>query len=110
VAEAVARAREGGGPTLLECRTYRYGGHSRTDPSNYRSKDEVAGWKERDPLKIHRQRLLDRRLAGEAELTAVEARVQREIEDAVAYARSSPDPEPGQVLTHVYWEGNGCES
>jgi pyruvate dehydrogenase E1 component alpha subunit len=106
-AEAVARARGGGGPTLLECKTYRYGGHSRSDPGNYRSKEEVAYWKERDPLAVQKRRLLEQRLADEAALTELEARVGREIEDAVAYARSAPEPGPGQVVRDVYWE-NGA--
>src|SRR5438045_7214748 len=84
-AEAVARARGEGGPTLLECKTYRYGGHSRSEPGNYRSKEEVAYWKERGPLAIQKRRLLDQHLADEAALAELEARVGREIEDAVAY-------------------------
>jgi pyruvate dehydrogenase E1 component alpha subunit len=109
-AAAVARARAGGGPTLLECKTYRYGGHSRSDPGNYRSKEEVAHWKERDPLGIQRRRLLAQRAIEEAGLTAIEERVNQEIEDAVAHARATPDPSPDQVLTHVYAEDRACAS
>jgi pyruvate dehydrogenase E1 component alpha subunit len=103
-AQAVDRARNGGGPTLLECKTYRQSGHSRSDPGNYRSKEEVAFWKERDPLMIQRRRLLGQRLLDEAGLAALEARVEQEIEAAVAFARSSPEPRGEQVLRHVYGE------
>ena len=74
-AEAVARARSGRGPTLLECKTYRYGGHSRSDPGNYRSKEEVAYWKERDPLTIQRRRLLEQDLLDETGLHIYDQRV-----------------------------------
>jgi pyruvate dehydrogenase E1 component alpha subunit len=103
-AQAVDRARNGGGPTLLECKTYRQSGHSRSDPGNYRSKEEVAFWKERDPLVIQRRRLLGQRLLDEAGLAALEARVELEIEDAVAFARSSPEPGGEEMLRHVYGE------
>jgi acetoin:2,6-dichlorophenolindophenol oxidoreductase subunit alpha len=103
--DAVARARGGNGPTLLECKTYRYSGHSRSDPGNYRPKEEVALWKERDPLTIARRRLLSDGLIDESGLTAREARIDEEIEEAVAYARSSPEPLPDQLPRHVFWEG-----
>jgi pyruvate dehydrogenase E1 component alpha subunit len=109
-AEAVALARGGEGPTLLEYRTYRHGGHSRSDPGNYRSKEEVAYWKARDPLGILRRHLLEHCLADEPALTAAEARVQQEIDDAVTYARAAADPPAADVLKHVYWEGDGCAS
>jgi acetoin:2,6-dichlorophenolindophenol oxidoreductase subunit alpha len=102
--EAVTRARSGAGPTLLECKTYRYSGHSRSDPGNYRPKEEVARWKERDPLELSRRRLLAGGLIDEPGLAALEARVHDEIEQAVAYARSSPEPAPDQLQRHVYWE------
>jgi len=108
--EVVARARRGDGPTLLECQTYRYGGHSRSDPGHYRSKEEVAYWKARDPLTLQRRRLLERHLIDDAGLAELEARIDQEIEAAVAYARSSPEPEPSQVERHVYWEGDACGS
>jgi TPP-dependent pyruvate/acetoin dehydrogenase alpha subunit len=104
-AEAVSRARTGGGPTLVECKTYRYSGHSRSDPGNYQSREEVAFWKSRDPLALQRARLLDRRLAHADEMAAIDARVQEEIEAAVAYARQAPEVEMEAVLRNVYWEG-----
>jgi TPP-dependent pyruvate/acetoin dehydrogenase alpha subunit len=104
-AEAVARARAGSGPTLLECKTYRYSGHSRSDPGNYKPEEEVAYWKGRDPVALQRAYLLDQGLAEADTLSAIEARIEAEIEEAVAYARSAPDVQPDAVLRHVYWEG-----
>jgi pyruvate dehydrogenase E1 component alpha subunit len=88
VAEAVARAREGE-PTLLEVRTYRFRGHSMSDPGQYRTKDEVAKWKRRDPVAIARKRLVDAG-ATEDEIAEVEASVKDEIADAVKFAEDSP--------------------
>jgi TPP-dependent pyruvate/acetoin dehydrogenase alpha subunit len=101
----VSRARTGGGPTLLECKTYRYSGHSRSDPGKYQSQEEVAFWKSRDPIALQRARLLDRGLAHADDFVSIDARVQEEIEAAVAYARQAPDVEMEAVLRYVYWEG-----
>src|SRR5689334_5038187 len=89
IAEAVERARTTGEPTLVEVVTYRFRGHSMSDPGLYRTKDEVEEWKRRDPLTRCRQRLLDIGFA-EAELTALEDDVKVEIEDAVKFAEESP--------------------
>ena len=99
--EAVTRARQGRGPTLLECKTYRYAGHSRSDPGNYRPQEEVAHWKELDPIVLQRRRIIEQRLIDEAGVTALEAQVEQEIEDAVVAARAAPDAEPEQLLRHV---------
>jgi len=93
-AEAVARARAGEGPTLLECRTYRHYGHSKSDPAKYRPPDEVERWLERDPLTIARTRLVAEGVA-EDEIAATEAAVRGELERAVAAAREAPFPDPG---------------
>jgi acetoin:2,6-dichlorophenolindophenol oxidoreductase subunit alpha len=106
MAAAVARARAGDGPTLLECKTYRFGGHSRSDAGAYQPKEEVAEWKAQDPVKIQRARLLDRGLIDEAQLAGIEARVEQEMADAIEYARLSPEVTPDDVLRHVYWEDN----
>ncbi|HEY3079079.1 MAG TPA: dehydrogenase E1 component subunit alpha/beta [Chloroflexota bacterium] len=104
-AEAVARARAGAGPTLLECKTYRHGGHSRSDPGHYRSAEEVAGWKARDPIATHRARLTERGLAASAALEAIDERVQAAVDEAVELARAAPAPDAGELLRDVYWEG-----
>lgn len=89
IAEAVERARTTGEPTLVEVVTYRFRGHSMSDPGLYRTKDEVEEWKRRDPLNRCRQRLLDLGFP-EVELTALEDDVKAEIEDSVKFAEESP--------------------
>jgi pyruvate dehydrogenase E1 component alpha subunit len=89
IAEAVDRARETSEPTVVEVRTYRFRGHSMSDPGQYRTKDEVEEWKKRDPVSIARRRLLEEAGASEGELKALEARVKDEIEDSVRFAEES---------------------
>jgi pyruvate dehydrogenase E1 component alpha subunit len=103
--EAVARARRGGGPTLLECLTYRYSGHSRGDPGGYRTGDEVQFWRQRDPIPRCREALITRHsLAAEA-LTRIEQECQEQVEDAVSFARYSPEPDATACYTNVYRAG-----
>lgn len=90
VAEAVKRAREDSQPTLIEILTYRYRGHSMSDPGLYRTKEEVAEWRERDPIRRSRQRLLEECGVPEDEIKRVEADVKDEITDAVRFAEDSP--------------------
>ncbi len=94
--DAVARARAGDGPTLVECKTYRYVGHSRSDARGYRTKDEEAAWKERDPIARLRAQL------PEDAAAAIDADVERELDEAVEFARNSPDPDPAELLGDVY--------
>jgi TPP-dependent pyruvate/acetoin dehydrogenase alpha subunit len=96
--EAVERARAGGGPTLLECQTYRHYGHSKSDPAKYRPPGELERWKERDPLHVARRRL---HLAGvtEEEIEAVEETTQRELDEAVDAALAAPYPDPAVKAT-----------
>ncbi len=89
VANAVARARAGE-PTLVEVRTYRFRGHSMSDPGHYRTKDEVAQWKKRDPVAVARRRLLEETNTTEAELEQIGTEVKEEIADAVKFAEDSP--------------------
>lgn len=103
-AQAAARARAGEGPTLLECRTYRWRGH--VGPSwdmdvGVKRKDELKDWIPRDPVARVRARLLQAGMS-EASLAAGEAEVRREVEEAVEFARRSPYPDPASVLDHVY--------
>ena len=93
--EAVDRARAGGGPTLLECRTYRHYGHSKADPAKYRPKEEVEHWLARDPLPRARERLLEEGIA-EADIAAVEEDVKARMERAVANAKAAPYPDPAE--------------
>ena len=102
IAEAVERARETGEPTVVEVRTYRFRGHSMSDPGQYRTKEEVDEWKKRDPVSIARRRLLDDLHAEEAEIKQVENKVREEIEDAVRFADESPVAD--QYLPFTYKE------
>jgi pyruvate dehydrogenase E1 component alpha subunit len=99
VGHAVDRARRGEGPSLVEAKTYRYCEHAEGAgmPSHYRSAEEVARWRERDPLALSRARLLRAGAAAERELAALEADVEREVEDAVRFARASEDPAPSEA-------------
>lgn len=96
VKEAVDRARRGEGPTLVECKTYRQGGHSRTDPGTYRSKQEVDEWLERDPLLICKKALLERGYASPEECAEMENSEDMAVEEAARFAMDSEHPIPGE--------------
>lgn len=98
-AQAVERARSGAGPTLLEMKTYRFSGHSRSDPATYRPEGELDAWRRRDPLLIARQALAGS--VSEAELDAVADRIAEEVETAVKAVLASPPPDLSAMLTHV---------
>jgi acetoin:2,6-dichlorophenolindophenol oxidoreductase subunit alpha len=98
--KAIARARDGEGPTFLECKTYRRGGHSRSDPNKYRDPEEQAFWLARDPVLICRQRLLDDGIE-ESKIVEVEDSVTAEIDEAVEFARNSPHPLPEDCYEDV---------
>ena len=95
-AGAVSAARAGTGPTLLECKTYRFTGHSRSDARGYRTREEEAEWSERDPLLVLGAKL------SQAELDRAEDEVRAELDDAVEFARSSPLPDPQTAFEDVY--------
>ena len=99
---AAERARSGGGPTLIEAKTYRYKGHSKSDKQRYRTKEEVQEWQEKDPIGRLSRQMVEAGLLTDAELTALEQRVADEIQEAIAYAQASPDPDPGSILEGVY--------
>ena len=107
VLEAVRRARAGDGPTMVEARTYRHFGHSRTDPGKYRPADEVAEWLARDPLLVTRSRLGDLGV-GEDELARVDGRVERTVLDAVREADEAPGADPAEALTDVWADGGSA--
>ena len=100
--EAVARAREGDGPSLIEAVTYRFRGHSMSDPAEYRSKREERIWQERDPIKNLRRRMLGERHVAEARLDDIEAAVAREIDEAVKFADESPEPSVDELGKGIY--------
>ena len=102
VSAAVERARRGEGPTLIECKTYRWYGHSRSDPRKYRTKEEEQGWRDRDPVRVFARRLLEMDIATQEELDAVEECAVHAIEAATAFALESPMPDPAEVEEDVY--------
>jgi 2-oxoisovalerate dehydrogenase E1 component len=105
-AQAVARARAGQGPTLLECKTYRTRPHSEgMRDTGYRTREEIAAWKTRDPLELARLRMVAQGLAKAEELDALDAEVTALAEEARTFAQNSPWPDPATVATHVYsWQ------
>ena len=105
--QAVERARKGEGPTLIECKTYRWEGHVVGEEAflgkrGYRSQEEIAEWKKRCPLVTFERRFLEARLVTQAELDAVKAAVKREVEEAVAFAIESPLPKPEEALEDMF--------
>jgi pyruvate dehydrogenase E1 component alpha subunit len=103
VSEAVERARGKGGPTLVECKTYRWLGHYVGDPStSYRKKEEVVEWKKRDPIQLYRTKLVNMEVCNQKDLESIDRRVEREIGEAVEFAKNSPDPDHEDALENVY--------
>jgi pyruvate dehydrogenase E1 component alpha subunit len=104
VARAAKRARSGEGPTLLEFRTYRYKGHSMSDPQKYRTKDEVEEYKQRDPVEVVRKTILDKKMATEKDLEAIDKKVVAQVEESVKFAEESAFPNPAEAMTDIYHE------
>jgi TPP-dependent pyruvate/acetoin dehydrogenase alpha subunit len=102
--DALTKARDGGGPTLIEAITYRTGGHSRADPAKYRPKEEVEAWAARDPIPLYRDRLAKLGV-DEQRLAAIEDEVAREIDAATEFAKSGAEPGEATLLTEVYADG-----
>ena len=102
VARAVKRARAGDGPTLLEMKTYRYKGHSMSDPQKYRTKEEVEEYKEKDPIEVVKAKLLSDFDVKEAEIEVINERVRLEVEESVKFAEESPWPDDSELLKDVY--------
>jgi pyruvate dehydrogenase E1 component alpha subunit len=102
--EAVARARAGEGPTLIEALTYRFRGHSLADPDEMRSKSEKEFWFARDPIKKLAAYLTEQNLAEQEELKAIDGKIQQVINEAVKFAESSPEPDPSELYRFVFAE------
>jgi TPP-dependent pyruvate/acetoin dehydrogenase alpha subunit len=100
--EAISAVRVGHGPILLECKTYRYVGHSRNDARGYRTKEEEARWKERDPVLRLRHALIAEAGISESTFAEIENAVKAELDEATTFARTSPDATPEQALEGVY--------
>jgi pyruvate dehydrogenase E1 component alpha subunit len=104
VARAAERARNGEGPTLLELRTYRYKGHSMSDPAKYRSKEEVEEYKMRDPIEVVKKTILEKKFATEKEIEVIDRRINEKVEESVKFAEESKYPDPGEALRDVYMQ------
>jgi acetoin:2,6-dichlorophenolindophenol oxidoreductase subunit alpha len=99
---ALARARKGEGPTLIECKTYRWHGHSEHDKAFYRTKEELAMWKSRDPIPTFASYLTGLHELSDEGVADIEARVKATIDDAVEFAANAPDPDPSDAATDLY--------
>ncbi|MGV2829215.1 pyruvate dehydrogenase (acetyl-transferring) E1 component subunit alpha [Myxosarcina sp. GI1(2024)] len=102
--EAVARARAGEGPTLIEALTYRFRGHSLADPDELRSPEEKEFWAQRDPIKKFAGYITEKNLASTEELKEIDSRISAQIEEAVKFAESSPEPKPEDLRRYVFAE------
>ena len=100
--KAVLKAREGKGPTLIECKTYRYYGHSRSDPRVYRTKEEESEWKTKDPIEIFKKKTLKEGVMTEEEIKNLEKDVKGQVDSATEYALNSPFPSPDTLTDDVY--------
>ena len=99
---ALARARNGDGPTLIECKTYRWHGHSEHDKAFYRTDEELAMWKSRDPIPIFTSYLQARHVLTDEKAREVESRVAATIDEAVEFATNAPDPHAEDAVTDIY--------
>jgi len=100
--KAIVRARSGEGPTMIECKTYRWYGHSEIDPAKYRLKEEVESWKKKDPVPRFEKYLTERKLLAEDLKKEIAAEITAEINEAVDFADQSPYPQPEEALGHVW--------
>jgi len=96
------RARAGGGPTLIECKTYRWHGHSEHDKAFYRTKEELAMWKIRDPLPTFTSYLTHMSVLTPEKEQEIDERIKNVLDDAVRFAEDSPDPAPEEAVTDLY--------
>ncbi len=106
VARAVKRARQGDGPTLLEIKTYRYKGHSISDPQKYRTKEEVDEYKQKDPIQMVLSTIQTKKYATQEEIDAINKRVGDTVAEAVKFAEESPWPDDSEVLKDIYIDKN----
>jgi len=100
----IEEIRNGSGPQLLEIMTYRFRGHSMGDPERYRKADEVHKWQEEDPIGIYRKQLVAKGIASDAELDTQDEAALAEVQDAIQFAETSPEPGPEELFQHIYVE------
>ena len=106
IEEAASRGRKGEGPTLLDIRTYRYKGHSMSDPQKYRSKEEVSDWMEQDPIEHCKSTILENKWLNEKGIKEIEDWVKKEVKESVEFAENSPYPEGKDLYDDIYVEEN----
>lgn len=109
VDEAVRRARSGAGPTLIECKTYRYHGHSFSDPKTYRTREEERYWRDRDPIEIFARRLTEDGLFSQEEVDGIKSGAKASLEQAIQFAKDSPLPDPAELYDNVYVDPDPAE-
>jgi pyruvate dehydrogenase E1 component alpha subunit len=106
IERAVRRAREAGGPTFLEIKTYRYKGHSMSDPAKYRSKEELEEYKEQDPINKVLEVIRTNNWATEEQIEQINEKVMQEVEESVQFAEESPWPDDSELYKDIYVEDN----
>ncbi|MCB0396224.1 MAG: pyruvate dehydrogenase (acetyl-transferring) E1 component subunit alpha, partial [Flavobacteriales bacterium] len=104
IAEAAERARKGEGPTLLEIKTYRYKGHSMSDPQKYRTKEEVEKYKAIDPIETVLNKIRKDKMATDKAIEDIQKKVNKEVDEAVKFAEESPFPDPSELYKDVYMQ------
>ena len=102
VAKAAKRAREGEGPSLLEFRTYRYKGHSMSDPAQYRSKDEVESYKDQDPIEQVKNMIIAKKLLKSEEIEIIDQQIKDQVKKSVEFSENSPYPDAKEAYTDIY--------
>jgi pyruvate dehydrogenase E1 component alpha subunit len=100
--KVVDYVRSGNGPMIIEFDTYRYRGHSMSDPATYRSKEEVNCKKEEDPIDSLREAILDNKIAGDKDIEKIDEDVKNEVNEIVEFAKNSPEPDESELLTEIY--------
>jgi pyruvate dehydrogenase E1 component alpha subunit len=100
--DLIERARRGDGPAYLVCNTYRYHGHHAGDPLNYREREEVERWRQQDPIERVKQVIVAQGAMSAEEIAELEQRIEAQVDEAVEFAKSSPDPTPDQLMTDIY--------
>ena len=106
ISKAVERARKGEGPTLLEMRTYRYKGHSMSDPAKYRTKEELEEYKSLDPIENALQKIKKNKYATEKQLNEIQERVKLQVQESIDFAEESEFPDPSELYTDVYQQSD----
>lgn len=109
VRRAAKRARAENLPILVEAKTYRFRGHSMSDPAKYRTKEEVEEWMKRDPIRLLANRIYDLGIATEAQLLAIDDEAKQEVAEAVKFANESPEPGPATLFDNIYTEPKGAQ-